>query len=133
MKKKKLTIQQVQQNFNRAIVRRDGICRVTDGRTNCKGVYQCSHFFPVGGNSCLRFYPYNAFTQCAGHHLAHHNRDPKFYTVWMQEHYQHELEWMESVRGKSLRYTQPILEQISDLCRNEQLRELAELIRGLLG
>ena len=130
--KKQKTIQQVQKDFNRAIVRRDGFCRVQDHRTLCKGILQCSHFFPVGGNSCLRFYPYNAFAQCAGHHLTHHNRDPKFYTEWMLEFYSLELDWMDSVRGKNLRYNQEVLEKISNFCKKDKLQELAEYIKEIL-
>ena len=131
-KTSKITITQVQKDFNRAIVRRDNMCLVRDYRTNCSGVLNCSHYFPVGGNGALRFYPYKAFAQCAGHHFTHHNRDPQFYTLFMLENYRHELEWMNSVRGKTIRYTQPMLKEISKLCKEGKLKELAKMIREVL-
>jgi len=79
----------------------------------------------------LRFYPWNAYAQCAGHHLAHHNRDPLFYTQWMQLNHAKELYWMENVRGKSVRYTQIILQEIYENCVNDRLDTVAEIVRSL--
>ena len=129
-KKKKLSVTKVQEAFNKAIVRRDSMCMVRNGDA-CSGGLQCSHFFPVGGNSGLRFYPYNAFAQCAGHHLAHHNRDPLFYSRWMQSHCPAELKWMESVRGIPVRYTQAVLAEIYEACNNDNLYEVRRIIRSL--
>ena len=130
MKKKKLSITKVQEAFNKAIVRRDSACMVKND-SPCSGQLQCSHFFPVGGNSGLRFYPYNAFTQCASHHITHHNRDPLFYAEWMQIHCPEELKWMESVRGLPVRYTQAVLMEIYQACMNDNLFEVQRIVRGL--
>lgn len=122
----------VQKAFNRAVVRRDKTCRVGDG-SPCAGDLQCSHFFPVGGNSGLRFYPANAYAQCAAHHFSHHNRDPAFYHVWMAANAAGELEWMERVRGRSVRYTQAILREIMRACDADDLDAVAAIVRGLYG
>jgi len=128
--KKKIRISKVQEAFNKAIIRRDQRCMVAN-EFPCSGGLQCSHYYPVGGNSCLRFYPWNAYAQCAGHHLAHHNRDPLFYTQWMQLNHAKELYWMENVRGKSVRYTQIILQEIYENCVNDRLDTVAEIVRSL--
>ena len=130
MRHKKIRISKVQEAFNKAIIRRDMRCMVANDLP-CSGGLQCSHYYPVGGNSCLRFYPFNAYAQCAGHHLAHHNRDPLFYTQWMQLNHAKELYWMESVRGKSVRYTQVVLNEIYTLCQADNLDGVAEVVRGL--
>ena len=128
--KKKLSVSKVQEAFNKAIVRRDSRCMVRND-SPCSGQMQCSHFYPVGGNSGLRFYPYNAFTQCAGHHIAHHNRDPLFYSKGMQIHCPEELSWMESVRGIPVRYSQVVLGDILTACKADDLEEVRRIVRGL--
>ena len=130
MKHKKIRISKVQEAFNKAIIRRDMGCMIKN-ETPCSGQLQCSHYYPVGGNSCLRFYPFNAYAQCAGHHLAHHNRDPLFYTQWMQLNHPKELYYMESVRGKCVRYTQLVLNEIYTKCQADDLDGVAEVVRGL--
>lgn len=131
-RKKKLTPALVQIEFNRAIVRRDHKkCMVQDGLCRCAGHPQCSHFFAVKGNSGLRFYPPNAHCQCAGHHLIHHNRDQYFYSKWMMNHYPEELEWMETVRGRAVRYTQEVLQEILDASKKDNLDRVREIVRGL--
>lgn len=127
---KKLTTSQVQRAFNAAVLRRDKICRVRDD-TPCGGGLQCSHFYPVGGNGGLRFYPENAYAQCAGHHFAHHNRNPAFYHEFMELR-PDELEWMQSVRGRPVRWTQETLRAIYDACRKDNLREVRRIVRKLL-
>ena len=131
-KKKKLKSFDVQKSFNSAIIRRDKVCRVIDGNSCCSGRLQCSHFFTVGGNGALRFYPFNAFAQCASHHLAHHHRNPLFYAQFMQHNYAEELEFMERVRGKPLHYSQEILFKIKDFCDNDNLLELRNYLRELM-
>lgn len=128
--KKKISVSKVQEMFNKAIVRRDSRCMVKND-SPCSGQFQCSHFYPVGGNSGLRFYPYNAFTQCAGHHMSHHNRDPLFYSKWMQIHCPEELAWMESVRGIPVRYSQVVLGEILAACKADDLEEVRRIVRGL--
>ena len=129
-KKRKIKTAAVQREFNAMITRIGKRCWVKD-ETPCSGPLQCSHFFPVGGNGGLRFYPFNAFAQCAGHHIAHHQRNPLFYTRWMQLNYPDELEWMESVRGRTVRYTQEVLENILFMCRENKVWELRDYIRSL--
>lgn len=127
---KKLTAKKVQVEFNKAIVRRDLTCMVRDANP-CSGQLQCSHFYPVGGNSGLRFYPYNAWCQCAGHHFSHHGRNQRFYNKWMEQHCSEELEWMESVMGKPVRYTQIVLRDIMDACKRDDLDSVRDIVRGL--
>lgn len=133
MSKKKghISITKVQTAFNEAIRRRDVICRVRD-ENPCKGSLQCSHFYPVGSNSTLRFYPHNAFGQCAGHHLSHHNRNPAFYCRWITETYPSQVSYMESVRKKTIKYSQEVLRTIYTLCEDDNLIDLEEYIRSLL-
>ena len=126
----KIRIGKVQEAFNKAIVRRDKMCVVMN-EERCSGSLQCSHFFPVGGNSCLRFYPLNAFAQCAGHHLAHHNRDPLFYAKFMDLYFPDELHWMEINRGRVVRYTQAVLAEILEACNADNLDKVREIVRGL--
>ncbi len=128
--RKHIRISKVQEAFNKAIVRRDRACMIKNDNP-CSGQLQCSHYYPVGGNSGLRFFPYNAYAQCAGHHLAHHNRDPLFYTQWMQLNHPDELYWMESVRGRPVRYTQHILQYIYEACEADALDTVAKIVRGL--
>ena len=127
-KKRKLTVYKVQIAFNAAIVRRDGSCVTSGGRDNL----QCSHFFAVGGSSSLRFYPPNAHAQTAGEHINFHNRDVLPYVRFM-EAYVPELEWMERARKSSIKYSQPILEQILEYCQHDELEELQEFIEGMIG
>lgn len=129
-KKRKIKTTQVQAEFNAMIKRLGKRCWVKDD-TPCSGQLQCSHYFPVGGNGGLRFYPFNAFPQCAGHHITWHQRNPLFYTRWMEINYPEELYWMESVRGIPVRYTQEVLADILDMCRNDKFWELRNYIRGL--
>lgn len=132
MKKKKIKLTDVQKEFNRMIVRRDKFCRVRDNIYHCKGNLQCSHFFTVGANSSLRFYPYNAFTQCAGHHLAHHHRDPLFYARYMQDNWASELEFMEPARKVVVHYSQENLAEIIKLCKQDEWFALGEYIKNLI-
>lgn len=130
IKRPEIRKERVQREFNAMITRLGKRCWVKDD-TPCSGQLQCSHFFPVGGNSGLRYYPFNAFPQCAGHHFSHHNRNPLFYTRWMEINYPEELEWMESVRRKPLRYTHEVLRTILSLCVHNKVWELRDYIRGL--
>ena len=131
-KKRKIKTTAVQAEFNAMIKRLGKRCWVKDD-TPCSGQLQCSHYFPVGGNGGLRFYPFNAFPQCAGHHITWHQRNPLFYTRWMEINYPEELIWMESVRGIPVRYTQEVLADIMELCRNDKVWELRDYIRSLFG
>ena len=126
----KLTVKKVQIEFNKAIIRRDSICMVRDGNP-CSGQLQCSHFFNVGGSSGLRFYPYNAWCQCASHHITHHRRNQRFYDKWMDLHCPAEVEWMESVMGKPVRYTQAVLREILDACKKDDLETVRKIVREL--
>lgn len=132
MKKKKIKITDVQREFNRAIVRRDKMCKVRDNYSSCAGSLQCSHFYTVGGNSALRFFPCNAHTQCAGHHIRHHHHDPLFYARYMQAQHAEDLQLMERLRGKVCRYSQDVLERIFDFSKNDELKKLQNYIIELL-
>lgn len=133
MSKKKghLSITKVQTVFNDAIRRRDTFCRVRDDRP-CAGGIQCSHFYPVGSNNTLRFYPHNAYGQCAGHHLSHHNRNPAFYCRWITETYPTQVSYMESVRHKTIKYTQEVLKTIYEYCITDNLDDLEYYLKELL-
>ena len=137
MRSKKISITRLQTKFNKMIVERDSICQVRDGRNSCAGQLQASHFFPVGANSVLRFYPFNCFGQCAGHHLAHHNRDPLFYAEWIKAKYPEELEFMRVAKNKTIRYNQTVLAEIDRILTSQKTaylrsNELARYIRSFL-
>lgn len=125
-----ISITKVQTAFNTAIRKRDCFCRIRDERP-CSGGLQCSHFYPVGSNNSLRFYPHNAFGQCAGHHLSHHNRNPAFYCRWITDNYPDQVSYMESIRNKTIKYSQSVLKDIYSFCMNDELEELESYIRGL--
>lgn len=134
---KKILITRLQSKFNKMIVERDLICQVRDGKNFCSGQLQASHFYPVGANNVLRFYPFNCFCQCASHHFAHHNRDPLFYSEWIKAKYPEELEFMSVAKNKSIRYNQVVLAEIDRIISSQKsayLRseELARYIRSLL-
>jgi len=129
-KAKKLTVTKVQDAVNYAIRMRDGVCINQDG--TCNGRLEASHFFGKGGNGGLRFYPPNIHGQCSKHHYDHHQRNPLCYVRWMQENRAEELEWMESARGKVVKYSQPVLEDIMELARRGQLDELTAYIKALI-
>jgi len=130
-KAKKLTATKVQTIVNAAIRRRDGECIIRDGRHPCAGVLTASHFYSVGGNGCLRFYPYNIFTQCFGHHGIHErNQDPVFYHDFMMRHYPNELAWMEVARGHVVKYDQETLHETKLLAETDDLDGLSVYIAG---
>lgn len=128
-KVKKLTCAKVQEAVNAAIRRRDGTCIVRDGRHECAGNLTASHFYSVGGNGCLRFYPQNIFCQCFGHHGIHErNQDPVFYHAWMLENHPGALQFMESVRGKVIKYDQETLRTIKTYADADELEHLYDFI-----
>lgn len=132
-KAKKLTPAKVQVAVNAAIRRRDGNCIVRDGKHECSGCLTASHFYSRGGNGCLRFYPLNIFTQCFGHHGIHErNQEPVFYHAWMLKNHCGALAFMESVRGRVIKYDQETLETIRDYANNDDLNGLAEYIESKL-
>jgi hypothetical protein len=132
--KKKLTTKKVQEAVNAAIRRRDGTCMVRDGRHPCNGILTASHFYAVGGNGSVRYYPGNIHAQCLGHHGIHErNQDPVFYHAWMLANHPDELEFIERARGRVLKYDQETLHTIKDLADADRLDELAAYIRGKLG
>jgi hypothetical protein len=129
IKTRKIKISKVQTLFNEAIRRRDGSCVMAGPHS---GNLECSHFFTVGGNGCLRFYPHCAHTQCTSHHVAEfHHGNALPYVRWMQVNVA-KLDWMEDVRKTIIRYSQPNLRQIAEYCRTDQLGQLAEYIEDLI-
>ena len=132
-KKKKLTVTKVQDAVNKAIRERDGECVVRDGRHSCAGCLTASHFYSVGGNSTFRFYPPNIHTQCLSHHGIHERKqEPFFYRSWMLENYAEEMVWMRDNWYKTVRYSQPVLEDIQALAKAGELDILTEYIRSLI-
>jgi gamma-glutamylcyclotransferase (GGCT)/AIG2-like uncharacterized protein YtfP len=128
-KTKKLSVVKVQVAVNAAIRRRDGRCVVTDDKHACAGVLTASHFYSVGGNGCLRFYPPNIHAQCFGHHGIHErNQDPVFYHAWMMYNYPSTLEFMNTSRGTVIKYDQDTLRHIKELSDTDQLDILQEFI-----
>lgn len=136
-KGEKLSATKVQNAVNAAIRRRDGACMVRDGRHECAGCLTASHFFSRGGNGALKYYPFNIFTQCLGHHGIHErnqeNQDPAFYARWLERHYPEELAWMESARFVVIRYTQALLAEIYEAAKSDRLDDLAEIIYREIG
>jgi hypothetical protein len=126
----KLTAAKVQVEFNAMIRRRDNRCMVNEGSCN-NTTFQASHYFPVGGNGGLRFYPYNCFCQCAKHHNMHHHGNTDMYPEWMRTHCPEELEWMKSVCGRPVRYTQEVLREILAACKDDDCEKVRRIVRGL--
>jgi len=121
-KVRKLTIAKVQQEFNAAIRRRDHSCVMYHSEHS--GPLQSSHFFTVGANSALRFYPPCAHTQCMKHHYSEfHHDNPMPYARWMQENVP-EFAWMEDNRKREIKYNQQVLEEILAYCLSDNLIEL---------
>ena len=88
MRKHKISLDKVQKAFNDAIKRRDCRCMIKDYEP-CYGQLECSHFYTVGANPSLRFYPPNAYAQCQKHHWNHHNKkeSAEVYEQWMHENH----------------------------------------------
>lgn len=96
------------------------------------GNLEASHFFTVGANGALRFYPPNCHTQCTKHHKAEYHEDsPIPYTDWMRANVP-ELDWMDAHRKITIRYGQPVLREIEDLCKRDRLDEVQALIEILI-
>lgn len=125
---KKLTASKVQEYFNAAIRRRDNCCMTA--HSPCAGSLECSHFFAKGGNGSLRFYPPNCITQCTGHHFEYHNRNPMPFVRIVESHGR--LEWMETARRKTIRYTQEVLRTIAEMCQKDMLYDLTKYIEELI-
>ena len=123
----------VQREFNAAIVRRDRMCVVRDG-TPCSGILQCSHYYSVGANGVLRFFPDNANTMCAHHHAQYHAGKKKFYTDWYKQDPLREvsLELLDAFRWNTVRYTQPLLKEILRACREDRLYDVGLMILEIL-
>lgn len=132
MRKHKISLDKVQNAFNNAIKRRDNCCKVPDYEP-CSGQLECSHFFTVGGNPSLRFYPPNAYTQCTKHHWNHHNKKMPFYEDWLVYHHSEDWLKMQTLRNKHLFYTDDLKAEIIKLCNEDKLDELTDLIEKELG
>ena len=127
MRKRRIPFAKVQRLFNSAIKRRDYKCMIRDFEP-CFGQLECSHFFSVGSSPALRFYPYNAWTQCSNHHARHHNVTTETYRTWLLENYPDKVEFMERHKSSYLKYTDWLKAEIIRLCREDKLEELARLI-----
>lgn len=132
MRRHKISLDKVQTAFNNAIKRRDGRCMVRDYEPCC-GQLECSHFFPVGSNPSLRFYPLNAYVQCSKHHYNHHNKTYRTYIEWMQNNHQSDIDKMVCLRNNFIKYTDELKAEIIKLCNEDKLDELTELIEKELG
>ena len=134
MRRHKISLDKVQTAFNNAIKRRDCRCMIRDFEP-CYGQLECSHFFPVGSNPAIRFYPPNAYAQCQKHHWKHHN-DKKcscWYENWMKENHLEDYDKMILMRHKIIKYDDDLKSQIIKLCNEDKLDELTELIKKELG
>jgi hypothetical protein len=132
MRRSKIPIEKVQEAFNAAIKRRDRRCMVRDYELCCGGL-ECSHFFTVGANQSIRFYPCNAYAQCQRHHFNHHNKQHGFYGEWMKGNHNAEYEYMLQARHRFIRYTDELKAEIIRLCNEDRLEELKTLIEKELG
>ena len=137
MRRHKIPLDKVQTAFNNAIKRRDCRCMIRDYEP-CYGGLECSHFFTVGSSPSLRFYPANAYAQCQKHHWKHHNvwtygDNLISYQGWLEEHHKQDLEEMELLRHRYIKYTDDLKAEIIRLCNEDKLDELTELIKKELG
>ena len=131
MRKHKISLDKVQQAFNAAVKRRDGRCMVKDYEPCC-GELECSHFFTVGASPALRFYPYNAWTQCHKHHHYHHTKwkhdDPWTYKRFIMLDHITEFDWMFKHNHRYIKYTDELKAEIIRLCNEDRLDDLKILI-----
>ena len=132
MRKHKISLDKVQEAFNSAIKRRDCRCMIKDYEP-CYGQLECSHYFTTGANPSLRFYPLNAYTQCSKHHWKHHNvwvvgENFVSYQDWMKENHKNDLDKMETMRHRFIKYDDDLKAEIISLCKADKLEELTELI-----
>lgn len=136
MRRSKIPIEKVQEAFNAAIKRRDRRCMVRDFEPCC-GELECSHFYTVGSSPSLRFYPPNAYAQCQKHHWKHHNvwrpSDGWSYESHMKDLHGADVELMERLKNKCLKYTDELKAEIIRLCNEDRLEELKTLIEKELG
>lgn len=137
MRRHKISIDKVQEAFNSAIKRRDCRCMIRDYQP-CSGQLECSHFFTTGANPSIRFYPLNAYTQCQKHHWKHHNvwkngDNLISYQGWLEEHHKQDLEEMEVLRHRYIKYDDDLKAEIIRLCNADKLDELQKLIEEKLG
>ena len=133
MRKNKISLDKVQSAFNSAIKRRDCRCMVRDFEP-CSGELETSHFFTVGGNPALRFYPPNAYTQCQKHHWKHHNakKCDYWYENWMKEWHLADYDKMILLRHRYIKYDDDLKAEIIRLCNADKLDELTKLIEEKL-
>ena len=133
MRKHKISLEKVQKAFNDAIKRRDCKCVIKDFEP-CYGGLEASHFFTVGGNPSLRFYPPNAYAQCSRHHWNHHNKkeSANVYHNFLVKYHCEEQATMEVLRHRYIKYTDELKSKIIQLCNEDRLDELKELIEGEL-
>ena len=129
MRKHKISMDKVQTAFNSAIKRRDCRCMIKDFEPCC-GSLECSHFFGVGSNPSLRFYPPNAYAQCQRHHFNHHNKkeSANVYKNWLLENHFEEADFMARNRNNFIKYTDELKAEIIRLCNADKLDELTDLI-----
>ena len=129
MRKKKIPLEKVQEAFNAAIKRRDGMCMVRDYEPCC-GELECSHFFTVGSSPALRFYPLNAHAQCQKHHWNHHNniKSERVYAWWLFENYSDDYWYMFELKHRYIKYTDELKAEIIRLCNEDRLDDLKTLI-----
>lgn len=129
MRKHKISLDKVQAAFNNAIKRRDCRCMIRDDEC-CYGTLECSHYFTVGGNPSLRFYPPNAYAQCSRHHWNHHNKKESadVYKNWLLENHFDDAQFMAQYRKNYIKYTDELKAEIIRLCNADKLDELKELI-----
>lgn len=127
----KIPMIDVQKAFNKAIRKRDGRCMIKD-YDFCNGGLECSHFFKVSSNPTLRFYPFNAYTQCQRHHWKHHNISERPYIDFLLHFYPDELQYMKTVRKRCIKYSEPLKAKIIELCNSGKLIELRDLLRNVI-
>lgn len=132
MRKNKIPLGKVQKAFNDAIKRRDCRCMVQDFDF-CEGQLECSHFYTVGANPTLRFYPPNAYTQCQRHHWNHHNKKWQFYEMFLVAEHQQDWLKMQRLRHCIIKYTDELKAEIIKLCNEDRLDELTQRIEQEFG
>ena len=134
MRKRKIPLDKVQGAFNAAIKRRDCRCMIHDDEP-CSGSLECSHFHTVGGSPALRFYPPNAYAQCARHQWNHHNRkdSSNAYRQWLDAYHHGDSCYMQGKRKSYIRYTDSLKAEIIRLCSADMLDDLKTLIEDELG
>lgn len=76
--------------FGKYIRARDKACIICGSQEKL----ECSHFYTKRSHEVVRWNEKNAHAMCSACHVRHHNIDQVTYTVWMQETYGEQFDYL---------------------------------------